>query len=131
MQPEEKESTEYDGIYFLPGQEDDEMVLSYFDFKNEMADGQPIEGTKIGHKYHIAFFKKDEEGNPVFDDAFEAILSDPEVYLKNLTGAGVFGCVIRKTEKSSKWFEDYLKKVFGHITIKKMMFALHSIAESK
>ena len=36
MQPEEKESTEYDGIYFLPGQEDDEMVLSYFDFKNEM-----------------------------------------------------------------------------------------------
>ena len=121
----------YDGLFFTPGEEDDSLQISFFDLKEEFAGGEPVEGTAVGPKYHIAFFKKDEEGNPVFDDAFEAILSDPEVYLKNLTGAGVFGCVIRKTEKSSKWFEDYLKKVFGHITIKKMMFALHSIAESK
>lgn len=46
MQPEEKESTEYDGIYFLPGQEDDEMVLSYFDFKMKWLMGNQLKAQK-------------------------------------------------------------------------------------
>ena len=40
MQQEES-STDYDGIYFLPGDEEGELVLSYFDFNNEMAGGVP------------------------------------------------------------------------------------------
>ncbi len=131
MQPEEKESHEYDGIYFLPGQEDNELILSYFDFKQEMAGGEPIDGNSFGHMYHIAFFKRDEEGNPIFDDSFEAILGDPATYIKNLTGSGVYGCVVKKTEKSSKWFEDYLNRTLGHITIKRMVGALNSILETK
>ena len=40
MQPENKKSHEYDGIYFLPYENKDEgedgLVISYFDFKNEI-----------------------------------------------------------------------------------------------
>ena len=130
MQPENKASDEYDGIYFLPGEEDDELILSYFDFNKEMAGGTPIDGNSFGHMYHIAFFKHDEEGRPAYDDSFEAILGDPATYIKNLTGAGVYGCVIKKTEKSGKWFEDYLKRALEQITIRKMRDYAKSIANT-
>ena len=52
----DKKSTEFDGIYFLPGEEEGELVISYFDFKQEMANAIQIESTQLGPKYHIAFF---------------------------------------------------------------------------
>jgi hypothetical protein len=55
---------------------------------------------------------------PEFDDAFEAILGDPESYIRNLVGAGLYGCVVRKTTKSGKWFEDYLTSVVGSVIVK-------------
>ena len=128
---DEKESKDYDGIYFLPGEDDNELVLSFFDFKNEMANGTPIDGSKIGPMYHIAFFRKDENGSPVFDDAFEAILGDPGTYVKNLAGANVFGCVVKKTNKSGEWFDDYLKRTAGYVMIKRMINNLQSIVENK
>ena len=135
MQPETKPkpSNQYDGIYFLPyaDEEQEGLVISYFDFKNEMAGGEPIEETPIGSKYHIAFFKTDEEGNPAFDESFEAILGDPGKYIENLSGAGVYGCVVKKTNKSQKWFDDYLTRVVGHITMTKMVGCLKSILDSK
>jgi len=134
MQPKTKKSHEFDGIYFLP-HEDEEgnegLLISYFDFKNEMANGMPIEGTAIGPKYHIAFFKKDDEGNPAFDETFEAIIGDPGKYIENLTGAGIYGCVVKKTNKSQKWFDDYLTRTLGHITIKKLVSCLKSVLEVK
>ena len=54
---------------------------------------------------------------PEFDDAFEAILGDPESYIKNLVGAGLYGCVVKKTTKSGKWFEDYLTSVVGSVIV--------------
>ena len=90
---QEKSSTDYDGIYFLPGDEEGELVLSYFDFNDEMAGGVPVENTNYGSKYHIAFFQRGEDGKPVFDESFEAILGDPAQYLKNLAGSEIFGCV--------------------------------------
>jgi len=133
QQPEDKKSHEFDGIYFLPYEDEKEegLLISYFDFKNEMADGTPIEGTAIGPKYHIAFFKQGEDGMPVFDETFEAILGDPGKYIQNLTGAGVYGCVVKKTNKSQKWFEDYLNRTLNHITMKKMVGCLKSILETK
>lgn len=135
MQPKEspKPSHEYDGIYFLPYEDENEegLMISYFDFKNEMANGEPIEGSPVGPKYHIAFFKRDEEGYPVFDETFEAILGDPGKYIQNLTGAGVYGCVVKKTTKSSKWFEEYLNKALEHITVRKLIGTLNSILETK
>lgn len=122
---------EYDGLYFLPGDTDEEMNLAYFRFKEEEDFGVPIESTEIGDKYHIAFFKKDELGDPVFDEEFEAIFADPTVYIKNLVGLNVYGCVLRKTEKSLDWWVDYLAKAKESCTLIKFKNALKRIKESK
>ena len=127
----EKKSSDFDGIYFLPGDDEGELELSFFDFKGDMAGGKPIKVSEIGHMYHIAFFKKDENGKPKFDDAFEAILADPATWIENLVGAGVYGCAIRKTEKSSDWFDDYLQKTVGPVKIQEMIGSLKSILDNK
>jgi len=106
----------FDGFWFLPCEEEG-LNLSFFTFKDEYGGGTPIGGNQIGDNYHLAFFKENEEGLPEFDDAFEAILGDPETYIKNLVGAGLYGCVVRKTTKTGKWFEDYLKSVVGSVIV--------------
>lgn len=97
----------HDGIFFTPADEDN-LELSYFDIVGDR--GEPIEGSKYGHKYHIAFFKGLPNGDIVFDESFEAIFADPATYIKGLIGCELFGCILKKTTTSSKWFEDYLKR---------------------
>ena len=128
---QEKSSTDYDGIYFLPGDEEGELVLSYFNFNDEMAGGVPIETTSFGSKYHIAFFQRGDDGKPVFDDSFEAILGDPATYIKNLTGTEIYGCVVKKTTKSDKWFNDYLARTKDQIEMLKTIGYLKSILNMK
>jgi len=106
----------FDGFWFLPCEEEG-LNLSFFSFKDEYGGGTPIGGNQLGDNYHLAFFKENEEGLPEFDDAFEAILGDPESYIKNLVGAGLYGCVVRKTTKTGKWFDDYLKSVVGSVIV--------------
>ena len=106
----------FDGFWFLPCDEDG-LKLSFFTFKDEYGGGTPIGGNQIGDNYHLAFFKENEEGLPEFDDAFEAILGDPESYIKNLVGAGLYGCVVRKTTKTGKWFNDYLTSVKDSVIV--------------
>jgi hypothetical protein len=106
----------FDGFWFLPCDEEG-LNLSFFTFKGEYGGGTPIGGNQIGDNYHLAFFKENEDGLPEFDDAFEAILGDPESYIKNLVGAGLYGCVVRKTTKTGKWFEDYLTSVVGSVIV--------------
>jgi len=110
-----KEET-FDGFWFLPCEEEG-LNLSFFTFKDEYGGGTPIGGNQLGDNYHLAFFKENEEGLPEFDDACEAILGDPESYIKNLVGAGLYGCVVRKTTKTGKWFDDYLKSVVGSVIV--------------
>ena len=121
---------DYDGFYFLPGDEEGEMKFAFFDFKDEFEVGIPMEVTNVGDKYLLAFFKKDVDGLPVLDDNFEAILADPQVYITGLLGAEIYGCVVRKTEKTIEWFEDYLNRTQKNVTMKKMVKALKSIAEN-
>ena len=123
--------SEYDGFYFLPDEGDDDLQIAYFNFKDEFANGTPIEGSSVGDKYHIAFFRRDDEGNPTFDDTFEAILGDPSVYVKNLVGAGIYGCILRKTEKSQAWFDEYLERAFKKMQLAKMIDNLKAIADTK
>ena len=123
-------SSEYDGFYFLPGDEEGEMKFAFFDFKDDFEVGIPMEVTNVGDKYLLAFFKKDGDGLPVLDDNFEAILADPQVYITGLLGAEIYGCVVRKTEKTIEWFEDYLNRTQKNVTMKKMVKALKSIAEN-
>ena len=106
----------FDGFWFLPCDEDG-LKLSFFTFNEEFGGGTPIGNSSIGDVYHLAFFKENEEGMPEFDDAFEAILGDPESYVKNLVGAGLYGCVVKKTTKSGKWFEDYLTSVVDSVIV--------------
>lgn len=102
---------EYDGIYFLPAEEDEYgMKLVYFTYKDGEDYGKPVSGNEIGHMYHVAFFRSDDDGLPVFDEHFEAIFADPSVYITGLAGSDLYGCVLRKTEKSGKWWDNYLKK---------------------
>jgi hypothetical protein len=106
----------FDGFWFLPCDEEG-LNLSFFTFKDEYGGGTPIGGNQIGDNYHLAFFKENEEGMPEFDDAFEAIIGDPQSYIKNLVGAGLYGCVVRKTTKTGKWFDDYLTSVAGSVIV--------------
>lgn len=122
----------YDGFYFLPCEGDTEddplgMNLAFFRFKDEMANGIPVESSQIGDKYHIAFFKPDDEGYPQFDDSFEAILADPIVYVNNLEGSSIYGCICRKTNKSEKWFEEYLDHATNGEFRKKVISQLRAI----
>ena len=79
----------------------------------------------------MAFFKRGEDGHPEFDDTFEAIFADPAVYVKGLIGANVYGCVLRKTEKSQKWFDEYLNRAKSSVMMLKVKGILTSIAETK
>jgi hypothetical protein len=124
---------DYDGFYFLPVEDEKQaneigMNLAFFKFKDEMADGIPIESSDMGDKYHIVFFKPDEEGYPKFDESFEAILSDPVVYINNLYGSLIYGCVLRKTNKSEEWFEQYLDHATNGEFRKKLIGQLKSIS---
>jgi hypothetical protein len=108
----------YDGFYFLPGKDDDEMALSFFEFSEELGNQKKVDSkNEVGDLWHIALFTQGEKGEPVFNDSFEAIFSDPEIYAQNLCTIGIYGCVLRKTDKSVKWFNDYLDKVKNRVTI--------------
>lgn len=126
MQPKE-----YDGFYFTPAEHDNELNITFFDFKSEVEKGDPICNTSIGDCWHIAFFRQTENGLPYFDEAFDAILSDPTVYVKNLLGANLYGCIVRKTEKSQKWFDDYLHNAKEHVKMLNLAEIAKNIAENK
>lgn len=99
-----------DGAYFAPGDDSDELELSYFITDSEFK-GQKIDNTSLGDMYHIAFFKINDKGIPFFDEEFEAIFVDPTIYLtKSLLGSNFLGCIFRKTDNSHKWWNLYLEK---------------------
>lgn len=124
---------DYDGFYFLPVEDETKEGLSFhfFKFKDEYCGGEPIEKSSVGDKFHIAMFKRGEDGTPELDDAFEAIFADPVVYVQGLQGAEIYGCICRKTTKSEKWFEKYLTRTTKTVTIKKMINSLKSVLETK
>lgn len=128
----DKKATEYDGFYFLPGEEDHEYNISFFTF-NEGKGGTPIENTEIGFKYHVAFFKWNDDESVEFNDTFEAIFSDPMTYIEGLVGSRLYGTFVKKTEKSKEWFENYLTRTLDTVTIQnrdKVMEIAQSIADS-
>lgn len=134
MQIEGNVPKEYDGFYFLPpdGENEEGFIFHFFKLKNEYSDGAPIDNSKLGDMFHVAFFKRDDFGKPEFDDSFEAIFIDPITYVsKTLMGSEIYGCFCRKTDKSAEWFQDYLTRVAKPVTMSKMIDALKSIAESK
>lgn len=125
------EAKDYDGFYILPHRDDDNgLKLSFFDFTDDFEKGEKIEHTSLGDKYHVIFLTQGEDGNPELNDHFEAIFADPEVYVKGLLGANIYGCMVRKTENSWKWVEEYLKRLLGRVMMNKMKNYAGSIAKN-
>ena len=124
------DAKDFDGFYILPQREDDGLRLSYFDFSDDFVKGKKIDHTSLGDMYHVVFLTQGEDGNPELDDHFEAIFADPEVYVKGLLGANIYGCMVRKTENSWKWVEEYLKRLLGRVMINKMKNYAGSIAKN-
>lgn len=112
---------DYDGLYFVPSDNDGEedIQVTFFTLEDEYQNSTPLSNTQVGDCWHVAFFKNDEEDieKMKIDDVFEAIFADPFVYLKNLVGTNLSGCMIRKTTKSGKWFDDYLTKANNYLTM--------------
>jgi len=122
--------SEFDGFFFTPGDNDNEIDLSFFRIKfKEM--GKPIDSTKIGDMFHVAFFRKGVDGHPEFDDEFEAIFADPQTYVKNLIGANVYGAFLRKTEHSGNYWKEYLNDAKKKCSIIKLKSLIKAMAESK
>lgn len=122
---------EYDGFYFTPHEEEGDLNITFFDLKGDLGNSAPVDNSKLGDCWHIAFFRRDKNGIPHFDETFEAIFTDPEVYIKNLVGANLYGCVVRKTEKSTKWFEEYLENAKESVDRLKLAVMAESIANTK
>jgi hypothetical protein len=123
---------EYDGFYFLPGDEDGDLNIAYFKFKSgEEFDAKPVEDSPLGSTYHIAFFRRDVNGDPMFDEAFDAVFTDPSVYIQQLVGSNLYGCVLRKTEKSAKWWQEYLTRAQKTCMMNKLLSTTKAILESK
>tara|TARA_R110000868_G_scaffold213896_3_gene464055 strand:+ start:1125 stop:1505 length:381 start_codon:yes stop_codon:yes gene_type:complete len=113
---------DYDGIFFLPGDKTDEMVISKFDFTEDMANGRYEDKTELGEIYHVLLFQE-KDGEIKFDETFEAIFGDPASYVDHLLGSGVYGCVVKKTNKSGKWLEDYLKTLKEDVILEEVVDA--------
>lgn len=123
------DSAKYDGFYILPG-DNDGLKLSYFDFNDDFDKGKKIDGTEVGDMYHVIFMRCGKDNLPELEDHFEAIFAHPETYVRNLIGADVFGCFVRKTENSWKWVDDYLRKTLARVTMLKMKKYAKSIANT-
>jgi hypothetical protein len=113
------EMDEFDGFLFLPAEDaaEDEDGIEFRFIKYTEDFGAAVEYSALGEKYHVAFFKQDENGDFHFYETFEAIFSDPLTYVKNLVGCNLFGALAKKKEKSTAWFEDYLTDVKVGVTM--------------
>lgn len=123
---------EYDGFYFLPHYDGDDEGLrfDFFRFMDEYANGVKKDHSEMGDMYHIVFIKQNDEGDPVLDENFDAIFVDPVEYVNNLLGADLFGCVIRKTDKSEEWLEKYLTRIKESDTLRNIKTQIESIARN-
>jgi len=108
-----KTSKRYDGFYFAPIEDEDseqeDLKLTFFELLDDDLLNEPIEKHSLGNTFLMIFFKTDDEGMPFLDEITEAILSDPEVYIQNIVGTGLFGCIVRKTPRALKFVDEYIK----------------------
>lgn len=98
---------EYDCLCFLPGDEEGEVKIDLGEYEDR---GSKIGGSKMGDAYYITLIREKPCGDIDFD-TFEAILSDPLVYISNLIPAGFFGIISKKTSTSMEFNDDMTQKI--------------------
>lgn len=109
----------YDGVFFFPAVDeegDDVMAFNFWSFTGNFANKESVGATEMGNMFHVAFFKENEGGFEI-DDTFEAIFTDPKVYLEGLAGSNLFGVICRKTANSSSWFREYLQETMNKFKV--------------
>ena len=89
----------FDGFYFTPiiDPDDEGFNFKFFNLTEKNYSQKPVESSTIGDKFHICLIKEGRTGAPEYDCDFEAILGEPTEYVMNLSGHGLYGCVLRKT----------------------------------
>ena len=113
--------TDWDGFYFNPEKKKgvESAELTFFKYSNDADRGEKKDNNKNGDMFHVVLFKYDENtlGGIDFDGAFECILIDPVAYIRNMnmTLLKLYGCIVRKTTKSSEWFNRYLYDTLKNI----------------
>lgn len=96
----------FDTISFLPGEEEGEMNIAGGTYVEK---GEEIMGS-MGCIYHINIFKEKKDSTIDFDN-FEAVLSDPLVYMSHIIPAGFFGFISKKTTGSEEFNRDIIEKM--------------------
>ena len=129
------QKTEYpfDGVYFFPDPDiPGNMAQDWFQLKGEEYENQvKIGGTSHGDLFHVSFIGKDKLGFPAIEQTFEAVFSDVDTYLKGLAGSDVHGVILRKTDKSAKWMEDYKTGISKNVKIQKLYNIAKSIQQNE
>lgn len=103
-----KMGTEFDVIFFLPHDEEENGV--YIESATYNKPGKLIDNGSIGPAWHIFLFKKTDKG--ISDkDSFVGIFSDPREYISNLIPQDWYGFVAKKTTTSKKFINATIDKL--------------------
>lgn len=102
---------EPDGFYFVPDGDGGYEIQTFFYSEDSTISKVSAGATDLGHQYHIAFFYDDENGQPKFDETFDAIFTHPLTYVKTLLGSKYYGVIARKTENSAEWFQRFVNEL--------------------
>lgn len=104
---------EYDGFFFSPYEDETTLGVNFRFFQHdEKTKGVEIHPPNIlGKTWHVILFKSISEKKLSYDDSFEAILGDPEMYATNLSKCMLFGCIVKKTTQSETFVKDYIKNM--------------------
>ena len=106
-----------DGVMFFPTEEETEISVKGFTYNQK----SKYIISDLGNHFHIILYKFDEEGNISSPDNFDAILTDPYVYISNIIDCGFYGIVTKKTKRSKKFVNDLykqLKSTICNVTLK-------------
>lgn len=109
----------YDGFNVLPDAETGSFRATFFNLKDEYANGVPIENTELGDKFQVILFKNNSNFEIEYDDHFEAIFADPVVYMENLL-PNFSAMFFRKTDKSVKMYEECLTSIMQNDILEKL-----------
>jgi hypothetical protein len=103
-----KDMTDFDVLFWLPTNEEDTMKVECCKYKKP---GEQIGGSQLGPEYHIVIFKFNPETGTYAHDRWDAILSDPRVYVSGLIPQDWYGLVARKTTESQEFVDDILARI--------------------
>jgi hypothetical protein len=99
----------HDAIFFLPGDEEDQITIEGATYKES---GNKIGGSEMGDSYHVILFKESSETEELYDvDRFEAIFSDPFEYISVLIPQNWYGVIAKQTTTS----HTFINKIFDKL----------------